>query len=157
PGGGMALQPYEHLVLACGMVVNTNVIPGAAAHALPLKTLGDALFLRNRVIGQLEQAEVETDPDRRRHLLSFAVIGAGFSGVEVAGERYDLVSASRRFYPSLHREDLRVIVIHSHKRVLSELPESLGNYARERMQARGIEFQLGVRAHAVTEAGVRLA
>jgi NADH dehydrogenase len=157
PGGRVAMQAYDHLVLACGMVVNTNILPGAAAHALPLKTLGDALFLRNRVIGQLEQAEVETDPERRRHLLSYAVIGAGFSGVEVAGEIFDLITDSRRFYPCLRRDDFRVTVIHNHERVLPELPESLGQYARRRMEARGILFCLGKRAQAVTEAGVRLA
>ena len=129
PEGTMAAQPYEHLVLACGMVVNTNVIPGVAAHAFPLKTLGDAFQLRNRVITHLEQAEVETDPERRRHLLSFAVIGGGFSGIEVAGEIYDLLTASRRFYASIKKEDIRVVVIHGLKQILPELPESLGAYA----------------------------
>jgi hypothetical protein len=96
--------------------------------------------LRNRVITHLEEAEVETDPERRRHLLSFAVIGGGFSGIEVAGEIYDLLTASRRFYASIKKEDIRVVVIHGLKQILPELPESLGAYAHRRMQARGIEF-----------------
>ena len=60
-GGRIARQKYDHLVLACGMVVNTDVLPGAAAHSFRLKTLGDALVLRNHLIGQLERAEVEPD------------------------------------------------------------------------------------------------
>ena len=157
PHGATASQPYDHLVLACGMVVNTNILPGAAAHSFPLKTLGDALLLRNHLIRQLESAEVETDPERRRHLLSFIVLGGGFSGVEVAGEVYDLLTSSLRYYPSLRKQELRVVLIHSHERILPELPESLGAYARARMAKRGIEFLLGKRAQAVSESGVRLA
>jgi NADH dehydrogenase len=123
---------------------------------LPLKTLGDALNLRNWIIGQLEKAEVETDADRRRHLLSFVVIGGGFSGVELAGEMFDLLTASRRFYPSLRKDELSVTLIHSHDRILPELPEKLGIYARKKMEQRGIKFKLKARAHAVSEVGVRL-
>jgi NADH dehydrogenase len=157
PHGATAAQPYDHLVIACGMVVNTNVIPGAAAHSFPLKTLGDALALRNRLISQLESAEVETDPAQRRHRLSFAVLGGGFSGVEVAGEMYDLLISSIRYYPSLRKDDVRVVLIHSHDHILPELPASLGEYARARMAQRGIQFCLKARAQAVTELGVRLA
>jgi NADH dehydrogenase len=156
PGGGNATQTYDHLVLACGMVVNTNIIPGVAAHAFALKTLGDALLLRDQLINQLERAEVETDPQRRRQALSFAVIGGGFSGVEVAGEMFDLLTDSRRFYPSIAKKDIRVVLIHSQKQILPELPESLGAYARRRMEARGIEFRLEAIAQGVTENGVRL-
>ena len=62
PGGRTATQPYDHLVLASCMVANTNIMPGVAAHAFPLKTMGDALVLRNQVLTQLEKAAVETDP-----------------------------------------------------------------------------------------------
>jgi NADH dehydrogenase len=157
PGGRTATQPYDHLVLACGMVVNTDIIPGVAAHAFPLKTMGDALALRNHVLSQLERAEVETDPERRRRLSSFAVIGGGFSGVEVAGEIYDLLVASRRFYPSLRAEAPRVVILHGPKRLLPELPESLGDYARGRLEARGLTVRLETVARAVTREGVTLA
>src|SRR5438309_9195942 len=62
PAGRPASQPYDQLVLACGAVVNLDIIPGMAAHGWPLKTVGDALLLRNHLIGLLERAEVETDP-----------------------------------------------------------------------------------------------
>jgi len=155
--GRIEAQPYEHLVLACGMVVNAGIIPGAGAHALPLKTLGDAIVLRNRVVTQLENAEAETNVDQRRRLLSFAIIGGGFSGVEVAGQIYDLLAGSLRFYTSLRREDLRVEILHGGDELLPELPTSLGNYARRRLQERGLVVRLQAHAHAVTEEGVRMA
>lgn len=77
---------YDHLVLACGSRANLRMVPGMAEHALPLKTVGDALYLRNRVIARLEQAELTDDPTLRRWLTTFVVVGGGFSGVEVAGE-----------------------------------------------------------------------
>jgi NADH dehydrogenase len=156
PEGRTATQPYDHLVLACGMVVNTDIIPGVAAHAFPLKTMGDAIALRNHVLTQLERAEVETDPERRRRLLSFAVIGGGFSGVEVAGEIYDLLIDSRRFYPSLRAEAPHVVILHGPKRLLPELPEALGDYARRRLEARGLTIRLETVARAVTREGVTL-
>src|SRR5216117_1526386 len=60
--GVPATQSFGHLVLACGATVNFDIIPGLAAHAWPLKTMGDALMLRNHIIGQMEKAEVESDP-----------------------------------------------------------------------------------------------
>ena len=138
------------------MVVNTNIMPGVAAHAFPLKTMGDALALRNQVLTQLERAEVETDPERRRHILGFAIIGGGFSGVEVAGEIHDLLIASRKFYPSLRNDPPRVVILHGPNRLLTELPESLGEYARRRLEARGLTVRLQTIAHAVTPEGVTL-
>ena len=143
--GRVARQKYDHLIIACGMVVKTDVIPGAAAHSFPLKTLGDAITLRNHVIHQLERAEVEPDVDRRRHLLSFAVLGGGFSGVEVAGEIFDLLIDALRFYPTLHRDDLRVVIIQSPDRILPELARKLSEYAFHRLSGRGIEIRLKTR------------
>src|SRR5262245_1174059 len=92
--GQPAVQKYDQLVLACGSIVNLDIIPGMAPHGWPLKTMGDALMLRNHLIGQLEKAEVETNPVGKRRLLSVVVVGGGFSGVEVAGEIADLLQTS---------------------------------------------------------------
>jgi len=151
-----ASQPYSHLVLACGNVVKLDIIPGMSAHGWPLKTMGDALVLRNHLIGLLEKAQVEPDPDRRRQLLSVVVVGGGFSGVEVAGEIADLLKESARFYSDVPREDVRVTLLHRGERILPELPPSLGEFAREKMHARGIDIRLKSEAAAVTEWGVRL-
>ena len=155
-GGRVGRQKYDHLILTCGMVVNTDILPGAAAHSHPLKTLGDALVLRNHLLGQLERAEVEPDVQRRRQLLSFAILGGGFSGVEVAGEIFDLLIEVLRYYRSLRPSDVHVTIIQAPDRILPELPAKLGEFANKRMSARGIDIRLKTRAAAVTESGVQL-
>src|SRR5438477_11570768 len=96
--------------------------------ALPLKTLGDALFLRNRIIARLEQAELQPDPEHRRWLMSFIVVGGGFSGVETAGELVDFLYASLKYYKRISLADLRIILLHSGYRVLQVLSLGLGSF-----------------------------
>lgn len=156
PDGRMARQPYDHLVLACGAAVNSDILPGMAAHGWPFKTMGDALLLRNHLIEMLEKAEVEPDPAIRRRLLSVIVVGAGFSGVEVAGEVYDLMAESCKFYPSIRRSDVRVTLLQGGDRILPELPETLSRFAQRKMSRRGIEVRLNSRGHSVTESGIYL-
>ncbi len=148
---------YDHLVLACGSSANQQMIPGMAEHALPLKTLGDALHLRNRVIARLEQAELTRDPTLRRWLSTFVVVGGGFSGVEVAGEISDFLQASRRWYRHLQSEPARVVVVHGGPRLLPELPERLGRFAA-RWLARhgGVDVYLETRSRAMDARGVVL-
>src|SRR5262249_24151006 len=76
---------FDHLVIACGSVVDLSAVPGMAAYAYPLKTLGDATFLGNDLIGKLEEAAVKTDPAEKRRMLTVVVIGGGVRGVGVAG------------------------------------------------------------------------
>jgi NADH dehydrogenase len=154
--GHAASQPFDHLVLACGAKVKLDIIPGMAAHAWPLKTMGDALVLRNHLVGLMEKAQVEPDPVTRRRLLSVVVVGGGFSGVEVAGELADLMKASCRFYDAIPPEEVKVTILQRSGRLLPELPESLGEFAARRMRARGIDVRLNAAARAVTECGVIL-
>jgi NADH dehydrogenase len=151
-----ARQRFSHLIFACGNTVKLDIIPGMAAHGWPLKTMGDALVLRNHLIGLLEKAQVEPDAERRRQLLSVVVVGGGFSGVEVAGEVADLLKASCRYYSDVPGCDVRVTLLHRGERVLPELPAALGEFARDKMRQRGIDIRLKSEAQAVTEWGVRL-
>ena len=82
---------FDEIVFASGVGANTSVMGGLAEHALPLKTVGDALEIRRRVIERLEQATIHPDPVRRKQLTSFVIIGGGFSRVEVAGELEDFL------------------------------------------------------------------
>jgi NADH dehydrogenase len=156
PANRPASQPFGHLVIGCGNAVKLDIIPGMSAHGWPLKTMGDALVLRNHLIGLLEKAQVEPDPERRRQLLSVVVVGGGFSGVEVAGEVADLLKASCRFYTDVSPADVRVTLLHRGERILPELPVSLGEFAQAKMRQRGIDIRLKTEAQAVTERGVRL-
>jgi NADH dehydrogenase len=97
-GEGAGTIRYDQLLLACGANANLDIVPGMASYALPLKTLGDALFLRNQIIVRLEQAELQADTRQRRWLTTFIIVGGGFSGVELAGELADFLHASLRYY-----------------------------------------------------------
>ena len=125
-------------------------------YALPLKTLGDALFLRNRVVSRLEHAELQPNAELRRWLLTFVVIGGGFSGVEVAGELVDFLRASLRFYPNIRMEDIKVVLVHGTDRLLPELTASLGDYALRQMQMDGLDIRLNARVVNVDDGCVEL-
>src|SRR6266480_2576241 len=103
--GQLVRMRYDHLVIACGNVANLNVVPGMADHAFPLKTVGDAAALRSQIMEQMEQAEVCTDPERRRWRLTFIVVGGGFSGAEAAGEINDLVRDTACYFHNFTGKD----------------------------------------------------
>jgi NADH dehydrogenase len=148
---------YDHLVLACGSVVNMNLIPGLAAYAYPLKTLGDAIYLGNDLIARLEEAAVETDPARRKRLLDVVVIGGGFSGVEVAGEIAEVASATRRFYPTLKGERPHISLLQHGDSLIPELnAPSLSKFACDELRKVGVDVRLNSGAQEITAAGVRL-
>jgi NADH dehydrogenase len=155
-GEGPGVLRYDQLVLACGTNANLDVVKGMSQNALPLKTLGDALFLRNRIIARLEQAELQPDPEHRRWLTSFIVVGGGFSGVETAGELVDFLYASLKYYKRIRHEDLRIVLLHSGERLLPELSARLAEFTLRKMRARGVDVRLGARAIWVTDRDVRL-
>jgi NADH dehydrogenase len=156
-GEGSGVIEYDHLVIACGTNANLGAVRGMADYALPLKTLGDALFLRNRVVSRLEAAELQPDVEARRWLTTFVVIGGGFSGVEVAGEISDFVKSSLRYYPRIKRDDVRVILVHGTERLLPEMSSSLGEFAYQKMMKAGIEIHLKARVSRADDRGVMLA
>lgn len=155
-GEGSGIIRYDQLVIACGVSANLALVRGMAQHALPLKTLGDALFLRNHVIARLEQAELQDDPEFRRWLTTFVVIGGGFSGVETAGEILDFLRASARFYPRIEPHQCQVILLHSSDRLLPELPERLGAFATRKMIRHGVDVRLKCRVIRVDDRGITL-
>jgi NADH dehydrogenase len=148
--------PYDQLVVAVGAIPAFRGLPGVAERALTLKTLADATDLRDHVIGLLDQAENEPQPDVRRRLLTFVVAGGGFAGTELVAQLRDLVRDVLVYHPRIERDELRFVLIHSRDRILPELTERLGAYALERLRQRGIEFVLGVRVAGASHDGVTL-
>src|SRR5947209_4411024 len=142
--------PYDHLVLGLGNTINLASLPGLAQHAKTMKSLGDALHLRNHVISMLEAADVETDPRIREELLTFVVAGAGYSGVETIGEINDLVHEISKNYPSLMRESIKVILLHSRDRILPEMGPGLADFALKKLRQRGVVVRLQTRIAAAT-------
>jgi len=155
-GEGAGTIPYDQLILACGTNANLDVVKGMGNYGLPLKTLGDAMFLRNRIIARLEQAELQPDPEHRRWLTSFIVVGGGFSGVETAGELVDFLYASLRYYKRISCEDLRIVLLHGTDRLLPDLSPHLGAFTLRKMLSRRIDVRLNARAVRVTARDVQL-
>jgi NADH dehydrogenase len=137
--------PFDHLVFALGSVSNYLGIINVEKLAFDFKSLLDAIQIRNHVIEEFERADRERDPSRRRALLTFVIAGGGFAGVELAGSLNDFAHGILADYPNLSPEDLSVVLVHSRDRILPELSESLGRYAQERMEARGVSFCLKTR------------
>ena len=142
---------FDHLVVALGAVTDFRGIPGLPEHALAFKTLADAVRIRNHVIGVLEQASEESDPELRRELLTFVIAGGGFSGTELAAALGDFVRRAVRDYPRIPLSDVRMVLVHSGKRLLEgELTPRLAAYATTAMAAKGIELMLGERLAAAS-------
>ena len=148
---------FDHLVLAVGNRARLDLMPGMAAHGLPLKTVGDAMQIRNTVLRRLARIELETDPQLRRSLGHFIIVGGGFSGVEVAGELVDSLRSIRRYYPLIAADELRVTVLQGTERLLPELSPRLGASALASLRARGVDVRLHTRARSVDAEGVVLA
>ena len=154
--GALSRLPYDHVVIACGAESNLGIIPGMTEHAFGFKVMRDATDLRQHIVRQMEKAEVSSDPDLRRWHLSFVVVGAGFSGVELAGEINELVRSSTRFYRNFRKQDVIVTLVHSQDHILPEVARTLGEFARKKMEKSGIAIRLNTRAVAATHQGIEL-
>lgn len=146
---------YDHLVISLGLIVDLKRNPGMSEHSLAMKTLGDAFYLRNEVIDRLERADIETDPVKKKRLMTFVVVGGGFSGVETIAEINDMIKDALRYYRRIKPSELRVVLIHSRDRILQELDESLGYFAQKKLSQRGIEMVMNSRVQDASSNSVR--
>jgi len=147
---------FDHLVLALGNRLDGSRIPGVPEHAIPFKYLGDALLLRNHVVHQLEEAEIERDPGLRRKLLTFVVAGGGFSGVECIAELQDFLRDAVDAYPGIDRKEIRHVLLQRGDRLLPEVTESLGRYAEKILRQRGVDVRLGAGLKSVSAGSVTI-
>lgn len=147
---------YDELVLAFGQRAFLDIIPGMAEFGLPLKTVGDALHIRNRVLQGLARMELAETEARRRELGHFVVVGGGFSGVEAAGALADFLHSARRWYGRVNPRQLRITLLHDGEHLLPELPATLGASALASLQQRGVHVRLGSRASRIQLDGVTL-
>jgi NADH dehydrogenase len=126
---------YDHLVLALGAMTNRNMIPGSD-HAFTFKTLADAFVLRNHIIERFERADVEADPDRKRKMLTFVVIGGGLVGVELFGELTAFVDEITPLYPHASRDFVRFFLLQAGDRIMPEIDGKLADYGARILGAR---------------------
>ena len=133
---------YDFLVVALGSETNFFGMADVEKNAYTMKTLNDAVMLRNRVIDMFEQAENETNPILRKSFLNFVVVGGGFAGIETAGELMDLLLDVRKYYPSIQKDDLKVIVLEAMGEILPGFNKKLASFAKQKLKERGIDIQL---------------
>ena len=133
---------YDFLVVALGSETNFFGMADVEKNAYTMKTLNDAVMLRNRVVDMLEQAENETNPILRKSFLNFVVVGGGFAGIETAGELMDLLLDARKYYPTIDKEDLKVIVLEAMGGILPGFNKKLADFAKKKLIERGIDIQL---------------
>jgi NADH dehydrogenase len=146
---------YDYLVIGLGSTANFYDLPGIEQNSISMKTLEDALFLRNHMVEQLEAADFEADRSNTA-ALTFVVCGGGFSGVETIGAMTDFLRDATEFYPNLDRDMVKVILVHDGPQLLPELGGKLGTYAMEKLRERGVEVILNTPVKAFENGAVQI-
>jgi NADH dehydrogenase len=147
---------YDHLVLALGSTTNFFGLPRLEHRALTMKSLSDAVHLRNQLIDMLEEADFECAAGSRPNLLSIVVVGGGFAGAETVAAVNDFLRESIRLYPHLATDMLRVILVHPGDVILPELGPKLGAYAQKKLAERKVEIRVNTRVIRVDDDVVEL-
>jgi NADH dehydrogenase len=149
--------PYDYLVLAPGSRSDFFGIPGAAEHTTQLKTLEDGVVLRERVLDLCEHADHTSDAAERRRLMTFVVVGGGYTGVELMGELEDfLFGYVTRHYRGISAADLRLVLLEATSEILGGVHPSLARHALARLRKHGIEIRTGARVISVSSSAVEI-
>jgi NADH:ubiquinone reductase (H+-translocating) len=150
--------PYDYLVLATGSQTDHFGNHSLARFAFGLKELDEGLALRNRILAQFEASRWTTDPDQRRVMLTFAVVGGGPTGVELAGSLSELIRlVLRRDYRDLDLAEVHVLLIEAASSLLANFEVSLREAARRSLEKKKVEVILGAKVEAVTADSIQLA
>jgi NADH dehydrogenase len=148
---------FDYLVLALGSVTDMTALRSGGENVFTLKTLGDARLLRNHIMGVFEQAIIEKDQQRQRRLLTFVIAGAGYTGVQVVAGLRDLIYHDLiRFYNSIDRNNIRVILVEAAPIIVADLHVKLGAYVINYLKKTGIEVRLQSQVTRVWEGGVEI-
>ncbi len=148
---------YDFLLLASGATHAYFGHEEWEPHAPGLKTLDDALHIRRRILSAFERAEAEEDPGARRALLTFAIVGGGPTGVELAGTLAEIARHTlKREFRRIDPRHARVLLLEAGPRVLSTFPEALSEKARRQLERLGVEVRTGTPVAAIDADGVLL-
>ena len=146
--------PFDYLILATGAHHSYFGHDEFAAHAPGLKSLADAAAIRNKILGAFEEAEAEDDPSKHQDLLTFVIVGAGPTGVELAGALAVLVGKTLRSeFRRINPASARILLIDRGPRVLASFSERLSAAAKARLERLGVEVRLGSSVEQVDEMG----
>ena len=146
---------YDHLVIGLGSTTNFYGMPELEERALTMKSLSDAIRLRNHLIEDLEEADSECVVEKNA-LLTFVVAGGGFAGVETVAALNDFVRDVLPSYKHLKEGMLRVVLVHPDAPILPELGNKLGAYAQKKLSERGVEIRVKTKVSAVSSRGIEL-
>ena len=155
PDGQRRELGWHRLLLTPGSVSRTLPLPGISEHAKGFKNIAEALYLRDHVLSRLELADASDDPAQRRALCTFVVVGAGYTGTEVAGQGLLFTRAALRRYPRIRPDELRWLLVDA-PAILPELGPQLGRPALRILRRRGLDVRLNTTIEEVTGSQVRL-
>lgn len=153
----------DHLVIALGSITRlppsagTGGVPGVRGHAFEIKSLADAVSLRDRAIGLLELASNTADPEERREVLRWVVVGGNFTGVELAAEFHHFMRRAAKRYANLSPGDIGMTLVEKSDRILGPLGPGLSDYAYRNMKGRGMDIRLRETVSRVEPRSVTLA
>ncbi|GAB1689483.1 NAD(P)/FAD-dependent oxidoreductase [Krasilnikovia sp. M28-CT-15] len=147
---------YDHIIVAPGSVSRTLPVPGLREHGIGFKTIGEAIFLRNHILDQLDVAAVTPDPEVRKAALTFVFVGGGYAGIEALAEMEDVVRDALKVYPELSQDEVRFVLVEATNRILPEVGPDMGAYAARQLDSRGIDLRLDTRLESCVGGVVRL-
>ena len=144
---------YDVVVIGAGSRSRVLPIPGLAERGIGFKSVAEAIYLRNHLIGRLDEAAETPDPQKRRTALTFVFVGGGYAGVEALAELQDMAVAALAYYPNLRRSDMRWMLVEAAGTILPEIGADLAAYVRSHLEGRGIRVLLQTRLESA-EGGV---
>jgi NADH dehydrogenase len=147
---------YDQLVVCLGSTSRTFPIPGLREHAWGFKTLSEAMALRDQLVQCLEKAETTDDAEARHSLLTFVMVGGGYTGVEGIAELQDLAADLFHLYPRSRLHGMRFIVVEALDRLMNQVPKELERFADAELRRRGIEIRTSTTVERVSADSVEL-
>jgi len=155
-GAGQTTLSYDHVVVTAGAVSRTFPIPGVAENAIGLKTVEEAIEIRNRILSNFDKAaNLPAGPERDR-LLTFVVVGGGFAGIEVFAEMRNLASYLLRYYPTLSFADTKFHLIEAMGRIMPEVSQKTSEWVLEDLDRRGAKVHLNTQLTSAVDGVVEL-
>ena len=156
PEGARRTVRYDRLLITAGSVNRLLPIPGVTEHAHGFRSIAEALYLRDHILRQIELADVADDRAEQAARCTFVVVGAGYTGTELAAHGHLLTRQLARRRPGLRNQQVRWLLVDHESRVLHQLDRRLSVAAHRILSRRGVELRLGVSVQEATAEGVRL-
>ncbi|WP_147107973.1 NAD(P)/FAD-dependent oxidoreductase [Nesterenkonia populi] len=156
-GEGESIEvPYQDIVMGAGAATRVFPIEGLAEAGIGLKTIEEAVALRNHILERLEAASTMTDEAQKARALSFVVVGGGFAGIETVAEMEDIIRAAVNANPRLAQSDVRIVMVEAMGRIMPEVSEDQAEGVVEHLRGRGIEVLLNTSLGSAVDGELKL-